>query len=64
MPHFCREIRQSLEDFALNFASQITPKTLLTMNILEQMLAFAAIIVSGAGIRTIFSAVALRRRLK
>lgn len=34
------------------------------MSILEQMLAFAAIVVSGAGIRTIFSAVALRRRLK
>lgn len=34
------------------------------MNILEQMLAIAAIAVSGAGIRTVFSAIALRRRLK
>lgn len=34
------------------------------MNILEQMLAIAAIIVSGAGVRTIFSVIALRRRLK
>lgn len=34
------------------------------MNILEQMLAIAAIVVSGAGFRTILSAVALRRRLK
>lgn len=34
------------------------------MNILEQMLAIAAIVVSGAGLRTVFSAMALRRRLK
>lgn len=34
------------------------------MNILEQMLVFAAIAVSGAGIRTIFTAMALRRRVK
>ena len=34
------------------------------MNILEQILAIAAVAVSGAGIRTVFSAMALRRRLK
>lgn len=34
------------------------------MNIFEQMLAFAAIAVSGAGIRTVFSAMVLRRRVK
>lgn len=34
------------------------------MNILEQMLAIVALVVSGVGIRTIISAVALRRRLK
>jgi hypothetical protein len=34
------------------------------MHILEQLLAFVAIAVSLAGIRTIFSAVALHRRLK
>ena len=34
------------------------------MNIFEQMLAIAAIAVSGAGIRTVFTAIALRRRLK
>jgi hypothetical protein len=34
------------------------------MNIFEQLIAIAAIAVSGAGIRTVLSAVALRRRLK
>lgn len=34
------------------------------MNIFEQMLAVAAIAVSGAGFRTVFYAMALRRRLK
>lgn len=34
------------------------------MTIFEQLLAIAAIAVSGAGIRTVFSAVAIRRRLK
>jgi hypothetical protein len=34
------------------------------MNIFEQLVAIAALAVSGAGIRTVFSAVAIRRRLK
>lgn len=34
------------------------------MNIFEQMLAVAAIVVSGAGFRTVFYAKVLRRRLK
>ncbi len=34
------------------------------MNILEQMLALAAVAVGAAGIRTVFSALALSRRLK
>jgi hypothetical protein len=34
------------------------------MNIFEQLLALLAIAVSGAGIRTVFSAAAIRRRLK
>ena len=34
------------------------------MNILEQMLALVAIAVSGAGLKTVLSAVALRRRFK
>lgn len=34
------------------------------MNIFEQMLALAAIAVSGAALKTVFSAVAIRRRLK
>jgi hypothetical protein len=34
------------------------------MNIFEQMLTLAAIAVSGAGMRTVFSAMALRRRIK
>lgn len=34
------------------------------MNLFEQMLAIAAIAVSGAGFRTLIGALALRRRLK
>lgn len=34
------------------------------MNIFEQLLAIAAIAVSAAGVRTVFSAVVLRRRFK
>ncbi len=34
------------------------------MNIFEQLVAIAAIAVSGAGIRAVISAVVLRRRLK
>jgi hypothetical protein len=34
------------------------------MNIFEQLVALAALAVSGAGIRTLFGAMALRRRLK
>jgi len=34
------------------------------MHIFEQLVAIAALAVSGAGIRTVFSAAAIRRRLK
>jgi len=33
------------------------------MNIFEQLVAIVAIAVSGAGIRTVFSAVVIRRRI-
>lgn len=61
---FCRVLRQYSEIIARTFASPITTKTPSAMNIFEQMLALAAIAVSGAALKTVFSAVAIRRRLK
>jgi hypothetical protein len=56
-------MRQYGETLARTFVSPITTKTLPVMNIIEQLVAIVAIAVSGAGIRTVFSAVAIRRRI-
>jgi len=57
-------MRQGWEDYARTFVPTFTTKkTPTAMNIFEQLVAIVAIAVSGAGIRTVFSAVTIRRRI-